>query len=286
MDMTSRQDMVITKEAVEEFLNELRERERAGNTINKYRHDLDAFREFLDGRPVTKDLVLEYKRLLQSSGKAACSINSILSAINHFVTWAGRSDLRTAFLKIQRRVFRDTSQDLTREDYDRLVDAVYGGGNRRMGLLLETLGATGIRISELRYLTVETVSDGKADVDMKSKIRTIMVPGKLSGKLLDYAGDMGIVSGEIFLTKNGKSLSRQSVWRDMKVLAGRAGIPGSKVYPHNFRHMFATVFYDQCKDIVKLADVLGHSSINTTRIYLISSGQEHAEQLDRLDLVR
>ena len=196
MDMTSRQDMVITKEAVEEFLNELRERERAGNTINKYRHDLDAFREFLDGRPVTKDLVLEYKRLLQSSGKAACSINSILSAINHFVTWAGRSDLRTAFLKIQRRVFRDTSQDLTREDYDRLVDAVYGGGNRRMGLLLETLGATGIRISELRYLTVETVSDGKADVDMKSKIRTIMVPGKLSGKLLDYAGDMGIVSGE------------------------------------------------------------------------------------------
>lgn len=279
-------DLIMTPNMIDAFLDDLISKERARNTILKYRHDLTGFSDWMAGRPVTRELLLEYKHMLQNLGRAPSSINSILSALNCFTLWAGRGDLRIGFLKIQRRVFRDASQDLTRSDYTKLVDTAYTLGKNRLGLLLETLGATGIRISELKYLTVEAARDGRAEIDLKGKIRTILIPGKLQTKLLDYAKRQNISSGQLFLTSGGQPLSRQSIWRDMKHLAVKAGIPESKVYPHNFRHMFATVFYHSCKDIVKLADVLGHSSVDTTRIYLISSEREHARQLDRLGLVR
>lgn len=278
--------MILSGDVIEAFLDELKSRERSRNTISKYRHDLTAFAQWLDGRAVTRELLLDYKHMLQSSGKAPSSVNSILSAINNLTAYLGRPDLKLGFLKIQRRVFRDTAQDLTRADYDKLVDTAYESGKRRFGLLLETLGATGIRISELHFITIQAVSEGQADIDLKSKLRTVMIPKKLQAKLLGYARTNHIESGEIFRTREGKPLFRQEIWREMKSLAGKCGIPESKVYPHNFRHMFATVFYSSCKDIVKLADVLGHSSINTTRIYLISSGKEHARQLEKLNLVK
>lgn len=279
-------DLVLSQDSVDGFLRDMRSRERSGNTLAKYRRDLSGFSAWLDGRAVTKDLLLDYKHHLQGSGRAPSSINSILSAVNGFLSWFGRPDLKISFLKIQRKSFLDASQELTRKDYDLLVAAAYAAGQTRMGLLLETLGSTGIRVSELQYITVQAARDGRTDIDLKGKIRTILISKKLRSKLSRYASDMGIQDGPVFRTRTGNLLSRQSVWRDMKQLAVRAGIPESKVYPHNFRHMFAAVFYQSCKDIVKLADVLGHSSINTTRIYLIASEREHARQLDKLNLVR
>lgn len=279
-------DLVLSQDSVDGFLEDLVLRERAPSTVCQYKRDLSGFLDYVSGRPVDKSLLLEYKRDLQDSGRAPSSVNSILSAVNGFLSWAGRPDLRLGFLKIQKRVFRDASQDLTRKDYEKLVDTAYAGGKTRLGLLLETLGSTGMRVSELKFVTVESVRAGVADIDMKGKLRTVMIPRKLGVKLLEYCMDNHIASGHVFITKFGTPMTRQSIWRDMKALAVRARIPESKVYPHNFRHMFATVFYSSCHDIVKLADVLGHGSIDTTRIYLISSGREHARQLDRLDLVR
>lgn len=279
-------DLLLDQALIDAFLKDLVLKERSANTVMKYGRDLAGFSVWLDGRAVTKDLLLSYKHCLLDSGRAPSSVNSSLSAVNGFLAWAGRPDLKAGFLKIQRKAFLDASQELTREDYARLVDAAYGAGRTRLGLLLETLGSTGIRVSELRYVTAAAARDGRTDINLKGKIRTILIPSRLRLKLLAYARDAGIREGPVFRTRTGSLLSRQSVWRDMKQLALRAGIPASKVYPHNFRHMFASVFYGSCKDIVKLADVLGHSSVNTTRIYLIASEREHARQLDALDLVR
>ena len=182
-------------------------------------------------------------------------------------------------------MFRDDSRDLTRADYDALTAAARGQGKERLALLMEAVCATGIRVSEVKYLTVEAARAGRAEISLKGKIRTILIPSKLCRKLLKYAKQQKTASGEIFLTRNGTPLSRRQIWAEMKRLCGAAGVAPSKVFPHNFRHLFATAFYRICRDIVKLADVLGHSSIETTRIYLLTSGAEHQRQLDRLGLV-
>lgn len=189
------------------------------------------------------------------------------------------------FLRIQRRVFRDPTRDLGRDDYERLLQAAETSGNIRLKLLMETICATGIRVSELRHITVEAISIGRAQIALKGKIRTILLPGKLCRKLKKYAQKQNIPSGEIFLTNKGNSLSRRQVWREMKRLCNRAGVLPSRVFPHNLRHLFAVTFYKASKDIVKLADVLGHSNIETTRIYLISTGEEHIRQLEQLRLI-
>ena len=277
--MTNRQ---LTAAHIAAYARHLRSEERAPATIEKYLRDVRAFAVWLTDREVTKDLAAQWKAALLKQGLTPATVNAKLSAVNGLFRLLGWSDCRVKFLKLQRRVFRDAARELSREDYDQLVAAACGG----MSLLLQTICATGIRVSEVRYITVEAASAGRAEVALKGKIRTILLPGKLCRKLLKYARKQKIASGEIFLTKDGKGMSRQQIWRKMKSLCKKAGVEASKVFPHNLRHLFASAFYKATRDIVKLADVLGHSSINTTRIYLLSTGAEHARQLEKLGFVQ
>lgn len=263
----------------------LRTDERAPGTLEKYLRDLRAFLVWLDGRPVTKELIHRWKEELQTRGYAPVTINSMLSALNGLFRFLGWEDCRVKFLKVQRRLFREERRDLNRAEYNRLLDAAKKLGRERLALLMETICGTGIRVSEVRYITVESVQDGKAEIALKGKIRTILLPNKLCRKLLKYAKRQKIASGEIFLTRSGKALSRRQIWAEMKRLCRHAGVEPSKVFPHNLRHLFATAFYRACKDIAHLADLLGHSSVETTRIYLISSEAEHVRQIERLGLV-
>lgn len=251
----------------------------------KYLRDVSAFARWLGGVPVTKELAAGWKEHLRSQGYAPATINSMLAAINGLFHFLGWDECRVKFLKIQRRLFRDAGRELTRPEYDRLLETARARGQERLALLMETICATGIRVSEVRYITVEAVQRGRAEISLKGKIRTILLPGKLCRKLLKYARKHKTVSGEIFLTRNGTPLSRRQIWAELKRLCKYAGVESSKVFPHNLRHLFATTFYKACKDIARLADVLGHSSIETTRIYLVTSGAEHARQMERLGLV-
>ena len=189
------------------------------------------------------------------------------------------------FLRIQRQMFRNQSKELTKAEYERLLETARRIGKERLSLLMETICATGIRVSELSYITVESAREGRAQVELKGKIRVILLPGKLCRKLLKYAQEQGNASGEIFVTKGGRGLGRRQIWREMKELCKAAGVEASKVFPHNLRHLFATSFYKICKDIVRLADVLGHSSVETTRIYLLTAGREHARQMELTGLI-
>ena len=270
------------------FLDQLAIEDRAPATVEKYGRDLRALLEWMTARGLgglDAGTLRDYRHCLAGS-RAPSSANSALSAVNRLTAYLGRPDLKLPFLRIQKKAFRDASEDLTRDDYIRLVDTAYGRGQERLGLVLETFGSTGMRASELRHVTVDAVKSGKALIDLKGKLRTVMFPPRLQSKLLDYCAERGISEGSVFLTRSGAALSRQEIWREMKTLCEKAGIPAAKVYPHNLRHMFATAFYEQSGDLVKLADVLGHSSVDTTRIYLITSGIEHARQLEMLGLVR
>ena len=275
---------IITQAQIEAYCAALRSDERSAGTVAKYRRDVTAFANWLDGRAVTKETAAGWKAYLLEQHYAPRTVNSMLAAVNGFFKFAGW-DIRVKFLKVQRQLFRDTARELTRAEYDRLLAAAQSGGQERLALIMETLCATGIRISELRYITVEAAEAGRATVSLKGKIRTILLSTKLCRKLLKYAKKQKIASGEVFLTKSGKPITRRQVWYELKRLCKAAGVETSKVFPHNFRHLFATIFYRACKDIARLADVLGHSSIETTRIYLTVSGTEQARQLDRLGLV-
>ncbi len=267
------------------FVRKLRENECAAGTIAKYRHDAQQFCQWAGTRPVSRELANEWKEYLVSAHYAPATINSMLAALNGFFRFLGWEDCRVKFLKIQRKLFRDTARELTHTEYEQLIRAAETQGKHRLALLMEAICATGVRVSEVKYLTVEAARTGCAEISLKGKIRTILLPNKLCRKLLKYAKKQKIASGEIFLTKSGKGLSRRQIWAEMKRLCAAAGVEPSKVFPHNLRHLFATAFYRACKDIAKLADVLGHSSIETTRIYLVTSGAEHRKQLDRLGLI-
>jgi site-specific recombinase XerD len=213
------------------------------------------------------------------------TVNAKLSAVNAFFRFLGWEDCRVKFLKVQRQLFREAGRDLSRGEYDRLMKTAGSKGRERLALLMETICATGIRVSEVRYITAEAARAGRAEIRLKGKVRTILLPGRLCRKLLKYARAQKITSGELFLTRGGRGLSRKQIWAEMKALCEAAGVAATKVFPHNLRHLFASTFYRACRDIVRLADVLGHSSIETTRLYLISTGAEHLRQLDRLGLV-
>lgn len=275
----------ITEEIMDGYRDYLYWEEKAAATIKKYVREVGVFADWLSGREVTKELAAQWKETLKNSGYAPRTVNAMLSAINGFFSFAGWNDCRVKFLKIQRQMFRDESKDLDMEEYKRLVDTAYFLGKRRLGLVAETICGTGIRVSELEYITVEAVKAGKAEILLKGKVRVILISERLARKLLDYARERKITSGQIFLTRSGKSLSRRQIWSEMKKLCAAAGVEASKVFPHNLRHLFAKTFYKSCGDIVRLADVLGHSSIDTTRIYLLSTGAEHMRQLDCLGLV-
>lgn len=267
------------------FRQHLQEAEREPATIEKYLRDTRSFAAWLEGREVTKEQTARWKEHLIRTGCQPVTVNAKLSALHKLFSLLGWSDCRVKYLKLQRRIFRHTEKELRKEEYCRLVDTARSLGRERLALLMETICATGIRVSEVPYITVEALRAGRAEIALKGKIRTVLLPEKLRRKLLKYAGKRKIASGEVFLTRSGRGLSRRQIWGEMKTLCQRAGVAASKVFPHNLRHLFAQVFYRACRDVVKLADVLGHSSIETTRIYLISTGVEHARQLERLGLI-
>ena len=278
-------ERIITKENLKDYVMYLRTEERSAGTVENYLRHARLFMCWAAGQPVTKEMTAAWKERLVEAGYAPVSVNAMLAALNGLLGFLGWNDCRVKFLKIQRRLFRSPDRELTRQEYDRLISAAHAEKKERLALLMETICATGIRVSEVRYITVEAVLQGRTEISLKGKIRTILIPKKLCRKLLKYAKNKKIASGEVFLTENKKSISRRQIWGEMKRLCSSAGVEPSKVFPHNLRHLFATVFYRACRDVVKLADVLGHSSIETTRIYLLTSGAEHARQLDRLGLV-
>ena len=275
----------VTKEEIRQFSDALAEEERSAGTIEKYVRDVRKFSAWLGGAEVTRERTASWRDGLLERGYAPVTVNSMVAAVNQFFAFLGWEDCKVKALKIQRKLFRDDRRELTREEYQRLLDAAHGLGRERLALLLETICSTGIRVSEVKYITVEAAHAGRAEISLKGKLRTILLPGKLCRKLKKYARQQKTASGEIFLTRSGKSLSRRQIWAEMKRLCKTAGVAPSKVFPHNLRHLFARTFYRVCRDVVKLADVLGHSSVETTRIYLISTGAEHANILRKMRLV-
>ena len=276
----------LTEREFDQFEDYLRHDEREESTIEAYLRSLTRFAEWADGRAVTKELAMEWKAALAEAGYRPISVNAMLAAVNRFFTCMGREDCKVKYLKLQRQMFRKSEKDLSKEEYQRLVQAAHEKGDLRMELILETICATGIRVGELKYITVEAVRAGVAEIALKGKIRTILLPHRLCRKLQKYTKQQKIASGKLFLTQDGLPVSRQSIWTRMKALCEAAGVERSKVFPHNLRSLFARSFYGSCHDVVRLADVLGHSSIETTRIYLMSTGKEYLRQLDKLGLVR
>lgn len=276
--------MTIKREKVEAFREHMILEERSKATIKKYIHDIECFLSYMEADPVTKERIIIYKEYLQKQ-YAARSVNSMLASLNSFFRFLDRPEFLVKQLKIQQQAFCPEERELTKQEYIRLVKSARKAGNIRLELILQTICCTGIRISELSFVTVKAVQMGYAEVSCKGKNRRIMIPGDLRKKLLLYIQKKGIVKGGIFITKAGNTVDRSNIWREMKSLAREAGVLPGKIFPHNLRHLFARSFYEIEKDIAKLADVMGHSSISTTRIYMISTGEEHRKQLERLGLV-
>ena len=275
----------IGTETINGYIRKLNEAERSAATVEKYLRSIRTFAAWLNGGEVTKESVIRWKAVLLEQHYAPVTVNVFLSALNGFFRAQGWDDCRVSFLKVQRRLFREQAKELNREEYLRLLRAARSSGKKRIALVMETICGTGIRVSELRSITVEAVDRGVAEIRLKGKIREILLPGKLCAKLRQYARRRSITSGPIFVSGKGVVLSRRKIWGAMKALCRAAGVAASKVFPHNLRHLFARTFYKTSRDIVRLADILGHSSIETTRIYLLTTGEEHARELDRLQLV-
>ena len=276
---------ILTNQQLRSFQQQLAMEERELGTIEKYMREVKKFALWQGRRKVTKETVSEWKEQLRTAGYKPETVNGKLSAVNKFLSCMGWGECCVKYLKIQRRLFRSTGRELTKDEYTRLVETAQGLGKTRLALLIETICATGIRVSEVKYITAEALRAGRAEISLKGKIRTVLLPGKLCRKLQKYAKKQKITSGEVFLTRSGKGVSRRQIWAEMKALCKQARVAPSKVFPHNLRHLFARTFYRVSRDVAKLADVLGHSSIETTRIYLISTGAEHVRQLERLGLI-
>lgn len=272
-------------EQLEQYRNYLQQEEHSEGTIDKYLRDIRQFISWLHGEPIDRSQVSAWKNALFHQRLAPATINSKLAALNGLFRMLGWHDCHSSYLKVQRRMFRDAERELGRDEYEQLVQTAQLQGKHRLMLVMETICASGIRVSELRYITVEAAQRGKAEIMLKGKVRVILLTQKLCRKLLNYAAKEKIACGEIFLTADGTCLSRRQIWAEMKALAKQAGVDAHKVFPHNLRHLFATTYYSAYKDIVRLADVLGHSSVETTRIYLLTSGSEHLQQLEHLRLV-
>lgn len=277
--------LTITQLELDAYRSALETAERSDSTLRSYMACAGQFALWLSDRELTHQAACEWKLSLTAEGCAPSTVNCKIAAVNGLFASMGREDCRIKPLRRQRELFRDESRELTRGEYVRLVDTAKRENRERLALLMETICATGIRVSELRFITCESARAGVARIALKGKVRVIMLPAKLRNKLLGYAASHGIRSGEIFLSRRGNSLSRKQIWAEMKALCRRAGVEPGKVFPHNLRHLFARSFYSECRDVVKLADVLGHSSLETTRIYLISTGAEHRALLERMRLI-
>ena len=275
----------MTKEQIQAYARNLRMEERSAATVKKYSLALNRLYDYLpEGKILTKEILLAWKELLKSEN-AASTVNVILAAVNGFCVFQGWDGLHVRQVKTQRMIYRDSAREMTKQDYMNLLQAARTSGNFRLFFLMQTLAATGIRISELPFITVETLAVGYANVDCKGKQRRVFLPKQLRKKLLGYCKERRITSGPVFITKNGNPMDRSNIWREMRKLCAAAHVDKQKVFPHNFRHLFAVTYYRQEKDVAKLADLLGHASINTTRIYIMESGEEHERQMERLGLV-
>ena len=278
--------MTLTPQLIEDYLRRLAEDERGAATIDKYRRDLMRFYEFLPpDKAVDKAVVLSWKEQLVARKYASSSVNVMLASVNGLLTFAGRPEWRAKFLKRQRAAFCDERRELRRAEYEKLVETARREKKTRLTLMMETICSTGIRVSELAFVTVEAVRAGRAELMLKGKCRRILFPAALVRKLSRYAAERRIARGPIFTDKTGSPVSRHRVWYEMKKLGARAGVAASKVFPHNLRHLFARTFYALERDLSKLADLLGHSSVETTRLYIITAGVEHLRQLDKMKLV-
>ena len=276
---------ILTSEAIQNFKKYLREEEKSENTIEKYMRDVWVFTTYMNGAEITKESVIAYKDKLISESYAVRSINSMLASLNSLFSFLNWMDCRVKSIKLQRQIYCPEEKELTKAEYMRLVNTAKQKGNERLNLILQTICGTGIRVSELQFITVEAVKNGEATVSLKGKTRSVFIVKELQKKLLRYASEQKIQTGSIFITRTGKPISRTNIWREMKKLCKEAGVEPQKVFPHNLRHLFARVFYGIEKDIAKLADILGHSSINTTRIYIISTGDEHRRRMEHMRLI-
>ncbi len=274
----------LTQEIISDFKEHLILEERSTATVEKYIRDIKAFAVYINGAEITKETVINYKKQLQEN-YAVRSVNSMLASINSLFVFLGWHDFKVKSIKLQQQIYCPEEKELTKAEYTRLCRAAEKRHNERLNLILQTICGTGIRVSELQYITVEAVRQGEATVSCKAKTRSVFIVKELQKKLLRYAAEQGIKSGMIFVTRTGKPISRTNIWREMKALCEEANVNPQKVFPHNLRHLFARVFYGIEKDIAKLADILGHSSINTTRIYIISTGTEHRRRMENMRLI-
>ena len=274
----------VTAKAIAEFKEHLILEERSEITVEKYIRDVKAFAAYTLNGTITKETVIAYKKHLQEN-YAVRSVNSMIASINSLFAFLGWHDLRVKSLKLQQQVFCPEEKELTKAEYARLCRTAERKHNERLNLILQTICGTGIRVSELQYITVEAVKHGEAVVNCKAKTRSVFIVKELKQKLLRYAAEQRIKNGMIFVTRTGKPISRTNIWREMKALCEEANVNPQKVFPHNLRHLFARVFYGIEKDIAKLADILGHSSINTTRIYIISTGTGHRHRMENMRLI-
>lgn len=275
---------LVTAKVIAAFREHLILEERSAATVEKYVRDVRAFAAYARDDSITKEVVIAYKKYLQENYSTR-SVNSMLASINSLFSRLGWDDLKVKQLKLQQQIFRPEEKELTKAEYTRLCRAAEHKRNARLSLILQTICGTGIRVSELQYITVEAAKRGEAVVHCKAKTRPVFIVRELKQKLLRYAAGQGIKSGVIFVTRTGRPVSRVNVWREMKALCAEADVDPQKVFPHNLRHLFASVFYGIEKDIAKLADILGHSSINTTRIYIISTGSEHRRHMENMRLI-
>lgn len=278
------EERILEQAAIARFREHLILEEKSPATVEKYLRDIRAFAVYMRGKVVRKAAVIDYKKLLQKK-YAVRSVNSTLASINGLFLFLGWHELRVKTVKLQRQVFFPEEKELTRAEYMRLCRTAEQRGNKRLSLILQTICGTGIRVSELQHITVEAARCGEATVSCKGKTRSVFIVKELKQKLLRYAAEQGIRSGMIFVTRTGRAVSRTNIWREMKSLCREAGVNPEKVFPHNLRHLFARVFYSIDKDIAKLSDVLGHSSINTTRLYIISAGIEHRRRMETMRLI-
>ena len=277
------EERMLKHEQIRQFSDYLFREEKSAATQEKYLRDVRAFWVFASGQVVTKELMVAYKQNCVEQGYAVRSINSMLASVNSLLDFLGWQDCKVKNIRLQRQTYCAEEKELTKGEYLRLLEA--SKNNMQLNLVIQTICGTGIRVSELRYFTVEAVSRGEIIVDCKGKTRTILIPGKLRKLLLNYAKGQKRQAGAIFVTRNGIPLNRSNIWAAMKKLCQAAGVAATKVFPHNLRKLFARTFYGIEKDIAKLADILGHSSINTTRIYIMTTGTEHRRKIERLGLV-
>ena len=270
--------------SLDAFITHLKEQEYSPATIAKYAHDVRALLQYAPEGIRDKEHLNGFRAYLEEQGYSGTSVNSMLGAVNRFLAFLG-SDWRLRYVRVQRRAFLPADRELSQQEYKRLVSAALNRGDKRLALIVQTLCALGLRISELKAVTVESLAAGEASIQNKGKLRTILIPDALCKKLRAWCGERGISEGCVFVTRSGRALDRSNVWKMLKRLANAARVLAKKVFPHNLRHLFARTHYERFKDIVRLADILGHSSIDTTRIYTMRSGKEERRQLGQLRLI-